>query len=90
MISALQEQKKKGGEEKIRLHHKRRKYLFLPQEVKKWFPESCGKSMSLKLHRTCVLMNQVPREKINVVMMPSNDSYLPPTSTQLKLASYTY
>lgn len=28
-----------------------------------------------------VLMNQVPKEKIKVVIMPGNDSYLPPTST---------
>lgn len=37
-----------------------------------------------------VLMNQVPKEKIKVVIMPGNDSYLPPTSTQLKLGSCTY
>jgi len=37
-----------------------------------------------------VLPNQVPREKINVVMMSSNDSCLPPTCLQLKLASYIY
>lgn len=91
MISAFQEQRKKG-EEKIRVHHtnrKRRKYLFLPQDVKKVVYRKLWEIHVLKnTQNFSVLMNQVPKEKINVVMMPSNDSYLPPTSIELKLCTY--